>query len=279
MWRLLPVPLSLQAHQHQALPIWGPTTHARGGFQDIWPLPGRGILWGDWSILPSPLCSLGALIKQEVEGSRPKRQVRGRGGGRGQGREPETEGGRRWGQEKEGGRGLRRKTRGRDERQSRLDGGKQQERLRKRETEEKEEKDKERQEEDAETKTHTQREEERHTEGEGWEGAPGASSDRGQSRDAPWEPEAGRGTDTPRGRERGEGETHGENGWAGETPSDPVWGSSRRRQRRGGRGRRSRRRGDVVARTGGDRGQKWNVGLGMRLTDAWAPVSAGAVGC
>lgn len=39
-------------------------------------------------------------------------------------------------------------------------------------------------------------------------------------------------------------------------------------------------RGRVVARAwGGDRGQKWNVGLGMRLTDASAPVSAGAVGC
>jgi hypothetical protein len=41
---------------------------------------------------------------------------------------------------------------------------------------------------------------------------------------------------------------------------------------------RRRRRGDV-ARTGGYRGQKQNVGLGMRLTDASAPVSAGAVGC
>lgn len=30
---------------------------------------------------------------------------------------------------------------------------------------------------------------------------------------------------------------------------------------------------------GDDRGQKWNVGLGMRLTDAQALVSAGAVGC
>ena len=29
----------------------------------------------------------------------------------------------------------------------------------------------------------------------------------------------------------------------------------------------------------GGTGQKWNVGLGMRLTDASAPVSAGAVGC
>lgn len=47
----------------------------------------------------------------------------------------------------------------------------------------------------------------------------------------------------------------------------------------GGGVSRRKRRGDVVARTGGDRGQKWNVGLGMRLTDASAPVSAGAVGC
>lgn len=39
------------------------------------------------------------------------------------------------------------------------------------------------------------------------------------------------------------------------------------------------RRGDVITRTRGDRGPKWNVGLGMRLTDAWAPVSARAVGC
>lgn len=42
------------------------------------------------------------------------------------------------------------------------------------------------------------------------------------------------------------------------------------------------RRGHV-ARTGGlggeNRGQKWNVALGMRLTDASALVSAGAVGC
>lgn len=47
---------------------------------------------------------------------------------------------------------------------------------------------------------------------------------------------------------------------------------SREGAQRGGRCRRQSWRV-------GDRGQKWNVGLGMRLTDASAPVSAGAVGC
>lgn len=47
-----------------------------------------------------------------------------------------------------------------------------------------------------------------------------------------------------------------------------------------GRGEgRGTSRGEKSPELGDNRGQNWNVGLGMRLTDASALVSAGAVGC